>query len=165
MSQERDIEELSPDTSAAERIAQLEAALVASHEERKAMFERLGAENARLTAELYKALDVNTGLVQARLLDSAERDALATQLAVKQSLIKDQWDTLDSYATRCMELEADKARLDWIINTGMWCLQANNPAVWSIFVPGDQGEPDWKEIATGKTPREALDAAIKGAKP
>ncbi len=67
---------------------------------------QLEAENARLTAELYKALDVNTGLVQARLLDSAERDALATQLAVKQSLIKDQWDTLDSYATRCRELEA-----------------------------------------------------------
>lgn len=50
-------------------------------------------------------------------------------------------------------------RLDWIIKTGMWCLQANTPNLWSVFIPGDQGEADWKEVAQGKTPRQAIDAA------
>lgn len=67
-------------------------------------------------------------------------------------------DRLAAQAAEIEQLRKDRERLEYVIETGMWILQSNVGG-WSIFVPGDQGEPDWKEIATGDTPREAIDAA------
>lgn len=61
---------------------------------------------------------------------------------------------------RLQKAQEDTERLDRVIQTGMWVLQQNGGG-WVVLVPGDQGEPDWKEIATGKTAREAVDAARK----
>ncbi len=101
-----------------------------------------------------------------------ERDTLADQYSAAREIsrcgLSDEENvtypaTLSKIAflqAKCDELRRDRERLNWVIDTGMWCLRSNTPNLWSVFVPGDQGEPDWKEIAQGKTPRESIDAAI-----
>ncbi len=112
------------------------------------------AENARLTAELAES-EKRGGMVAGWLRQ--ERDALAT---------------------RCGELEADKARLDWLEATlrdenrwadismkyddedGFWLSRIERGIVLTErnYEPAD---PPVKNVNF----REALDAAIKGEKP